>query len=125
MNLSFTRVRLSATLIRRFCHTELSDPQVKKIRSLKRWVAYGMFGGTLLLAMVVRNRKRQEAIQLMREIRRIGSFGALPIYDYKGYVLAEPVIKSIKKITSFKFREDDIVLISFPKTGKNYRMGAD
>lgn len=81
-----------------------------------------MFGGTLLLGLLVRNRKRQENMQLMHESRRIGTFGNLPIYyypaDHRGYVLAEPVLKIIKAISNFKFREDDIILVSFPKTGE-------
>lgn len=103
---------------KRLCHTELSDPEVQRIRSLKRWFAYGLFGGTLVIGLLVKNRKREEMSHLMEQSQRIGQFGYLPIYQYKGYVLPEPVLKAIGPISSFKFREEDVVLVSFPKTGE-------
>jgi hypothetical protein len=116
--MSFTRSPLTGTLIRRLCHTELKDPQVRRIRVIKRLFSYGLFGGTLLLGLLVRNRKRRQDQELMHETQRIGTFGNLPVYQYKGYVLAEPVLRMIKKISEFKFHEDDIILVSFPKTGE-------
>lgn len=120
--MSFTRVAVRCSgfhFIRRSCHTELTDPETRKIRNLKRLIAYSLFGSTLVAALVVKSRKRRELQQLLDESRLIGKFGCLPIFEFRGYVLAEPVLKSIRAISDFKLRPDDVVLVSFPKTGKS------
>lgn len=120
MNFCLSRTPSLRLVISRCCHTELSDPQVQRIRWLKRIFAYGLFGGTLVVGLLVKSRKREELSHLMEQTERIGTFGYLPMYRYKGYVLPEPVVKAMSAISNFEFRDEDVVLISFPKTGESF-----
>lgn len=101
----------------RGCQSEARDPEVIRIRRLKRLFAFGLFGSTLLIGLAAKRQRRNHLEPIFSEATRLGTFGVLPIYQYRKYVLAEPVLKIIDRISSFRFRESDVVLISFPKTG--------
>ena len=119
--MSFLAPRLQSRVLLSFsrsCHNELSDAGLRKLRLFKRVFAYSLFGGTLLLAILLRRRRHEERRLLLTDCRPVARFANLPLYEFKNYVLPEPVVKSLKAISDFQFREEDIILASFPKTGE-------
>lgn len=109
--------RLCSPFCARCSHSETKTPEVVRIRRLKRFFAFGLFGGTLLIGLTAKRHRQKQQESILKDSKRLGIFGTLPIYEYKKCVLAEPVLKIIDKISAFSFREDDIVVLSFPKTG--------
>jgi len=58
--------------------------------------------------------------RISQDCVRVGILGKIPIYQYNKFVLPEPVMKNIDKISAFEFRENDVVLVSYPKTGTTW-----
>ncbi|KAI1291859.1 Sulfotransferase 1E1 [Halotydeus destructor] len=100
---------------------ELNQSDIRKIKSYKRFFAYGLFGSTLLGALYLKKKKQRRLDELFSQtVRFPDKFGQLSLFKYKSYCIAEPVLLTVDKIQKFKFREDDIVLTSFPKTGTTW-----
>lgn len=114
MLLSLPRVILPKL---RTSFSESKDPVVTSIRSFKRYFAVGLFGVTLAVAVVFKQRRKREWENLVSKTNRVGQFGKLILYEYEHYMLPKPVLELLDKIEKFEFRTNDIVITSFPKTG--------
>ena len=97
---------------------ESRDPSITRIRNAKRYFAFGLFGVTLLAALTVKRRRKKEWNDLLARTDRVGNFGKLVLFEFKHYMLPKPVLEMLDKIKRFGFRENDVVLSSFPKTGQ-------
>ena len=93
---------------------------MKKIRILKRIFSFGLFGSTLLVAFALKTKKRREWSQILSETSYIGVFGNLILHKYKSWVLPEDVLRVIKSVEKLTYRESDVLLISYPKTGTTW-----
>lgn len=122
---SFTRLTHQSwlsirSILKRNSSSEVNTSEVKKIRILKRLFSFGLFGSTLLLAFALKTKKRREWSQILSETNYIGPFGNLILHKYKSWVLPEDVLRVIKSIEKLTYRESDILLISYPKTGTTW-----
>src|SRR5438876_589847 len=92
--------RLCSASCARCCHSETKTPEVVRIRRLKRFFAFGLFGGTLFIGLAAKRHRQKQQESILKDSKRLGIFGTLPIYEYKKCVLAEPVLKIIDKISA-------------------------
>lgn len=91
-----------------------------KLRTLKRLFSFTLFGGTLATAWFLRKKKRNDFKEFMQNAKLLNDdqLGDVKLYQLNNkFIIPEPVVKIWKKLKSFKFRQNDIVLIAFPKTG--------
>lgn len=99
--------------------SEFKSPAVVKVRLYKRIFSYGMFTITILGCWYLKKQRQLEWSLALSQATRLGDkFGELVLFDCNGYVIAEPVLRALKKIQRFNFYPDDVLLVSFPKTGK-------
>lgn len=103
-------------------NSERFNSGVHKIKLFKRLSSFVLFGGTFIFVLYARNKKRQDWVDILQQFRRLQGekFGELELYKIDEFALPEPVVKIWKDITQFTFREDDVLLISFPKTGTTW-----
>lgn len=73
---------------------------------------------TLVLALTVKRRRKKEWNELLAKTDRVSNFGKLVLFEYQRYMLPKPVLEMLERIKKFGFRETDVVLSSFPKTGQ-------
>ncbi|RWS02980.1 estrogen sulfotransferase-like protein [Dinothrombium tinctorium] len=115
------RLELQTFSSRNAFHSDSNDA-FRRIRIYKRAFAFSLFGVTFASVFYLRNKKRSQIAPFFEhsKLLRGHNFGSLTLYEYDGYVIAEPVLKQLHQITSFEFRETDVVLCSFPKTGTTW-----
>ncbi|XP_054157896.1 sulfotransferase 1B1-like [Oppia nitens] len=95
------------------------DNGIKRIRLFKRVFAIGLFGITLTTAVILKRQRSKQWHELMAKTKRLQGqkFGDLELYEMQGLVISEPTVKDWLNIESFVFRDDDIVVTAFPKSG--------
>lgn len=99
---------------------EFKTKEVRNVRFYKRVFSWGLFGLTLAGALYLKKKKRKELAEVLGDARRLpDKFGDLVLYETSsGFILSDHVLKMLKKAQQFPFNENDIVLISYPKTGE-------
>lgn len=91
----------------------------EKVRFYKKIFATGLFAATLTTAVYLR--KQKESQSLFDQTKGIKKkFGLLQLFEFEGFILPQEIIQALPKLLKFEFRSDDIVLMSFPKTGKSF-----
>lgn len=91
-----------------------------RILRYKKWFGFGLFGLTLGI-VAYRRRKKDDADPRLPGARKLPRpLGRMKMITYKGFTIPEEVIPTVKALKDFEFREDDVVITSFPKTGKKW-----
>lgn len=78
----------------------------------------GFIGAGLLTAIVFRQYSRMSRRAQGIEDIKIRHYGRRPhLFKYRGYVYPDYVVSDLRSIHQFDSREDDIWVVSFPKSG--------
>ncbi|XP_059166322.1 sulfotransferase 1E1-like isoform X2 [Physella acuta] len=81
----------------------------------------GLIGAGLLTAIVFRQYSRMSRRAQGVEDIKIGHYGRRPhLFRYRGYVYPDYVINDLRSIHQFDSREDDVWVVSFPKSGTTW-----
>lgn len=94
-----------------------SDGQRYKL--YKRIFSATLFVATITTALILRKRKKTNLLdpRLPNASYQEKLFGKMRLIDYKGFSIPDAVVPTIEALENFDFRESDIVITSFPKTG--------
>lgn len=94
--------------------------QKSKVDTLVIYSIYGsMLLGTCLLSYIAydilkrRNLRKKGIVRLDKR-----EAGRMPLIEYKNWVLPDMVVNEIKEIETFETTEDDVWVISYPRSGK-------
>lgn len=81
----------------------------------------GFIGVCLLSAIGIREYKRHQYRARGLEGLKIRQYGRRPVmYRYRGFVLPDFAVNDIENVHSFEVREDDVWVVSFPKSGESF-----
>nr|AJD25308.1 sulfotransferase-like protein [Plectreurys tristis] len=111
----------SAACFRLYGSNAFNHDNLKRINLSKKLITTALFGGTLLVALWCKKRKVSEAFREATLINKNDLYkSSLVMYDYRGFVLPKFVLKSLDSLEKFECREDDIFVVTFPKTGTTW-----
>ena len=88
----------------------------EKIRFYKKVFATGLFAATFSAAIYLRKKKQFKSLFDQAKLIK-PKFGRIQLYEYNGFLLPQEILQVLPNLLEFIFRPDDIVLVSFPKTG--------
>lgn len=104
----------------RGCHSQDSNG-LKKFKRFKKLFSTLLFGSTFGTALYLKRRRQNQLNETFQDCQllKLDEHYAKPnmFYRFKRFVLPDFVIKEMKDIESFSVNENDIFVISFPKTG--------
>lgn len=77
-----------------------------------------LFTGVVSVAWFSKKRSEKRS-ELIREATRLNSkIGRMTLYRFRDFIIPEEVLKLIPQLSSIQFNSNDVILCSFPKTGK-------
>lgn len=85
---------------------------------MKRFASTVLFGSTFLIILYARKHNRSKSIQEAKLVPVNPNYQKnFKLYEYKGYILPSFVMKNMDKLKKFICKENDVFVVSFPKTG--------
>ncbi|GFQ88926.1 sulfotransferase 1E1 [Trichonephila clavata] len=103
-----------------FYESASNEHNVKKFRRIKRLASTLLFGGTFLIAVWAKNRKRANVFDDAKLVSNSNYHKNFKLYEYKEFVLPSFVMKNLDHVKNFTFKDGDILVVSFPKTGTTW-----
>ncbi|GFU06893.1 hypothetical protein NPIL_304251 [Nephila pilipes] len=114
-------INLKEFAIERFIHKNTSNEHnIKKFRRIKRLASTLLFGSTFLVVIWARNRKSVTVFDDAKLVTNSNYQKNFKLYEYKQFVLPLFVMKNLDQLKNFTFKNDDILVVSFPKTGTTW-----
>ncbi|KFM75523.1 Sulfotransferase 4A1, partial [Stegodyphus mimosarum] len=106
----------------RLLNTAASEHQnIKKFKLIKRLASTVLFGGTFVAVLLARKRKSSKSFDEAKLVSPNPNYHKnFKLYEYKGFILPMFVMKSMDNVRNFRCRDDDIFVVSFPKTGSTW-----
>lgn len=118
----FTNVGLNCKFKRLAHHAEVpAGSDANRYKLYKRIFSIALFVTTITVADILRRRKQkasEDPPPLPNSTYQDILFGKLRLVTYKGFSLPDLIIPTIEALKNFEFKESDVVLTSFPKSGK-------
>lgn len=105
------------TQSRLFYNSASDEHNVRKFKRLKRLAYTCLFGGTFLIALWAKKNKRSSVFDDAKLITNAHYHKNFKLYEYKGVILPSFVMNNLSKIRNFVCKEDDVIVVSFPKAG--------
>ncbi|KAK8738050.1 hypothetical protein OTU49_004373, partial [Cherax quadricarinatus] len=110
-----------------YSNSSTQDPSLRRFLLYKRIFAVSLFTGTLVLAWYLRKKKGTRLKALLEDFTRLpldkSLFGCdMSVYRYKGHVFPGQLVMSgiFQELPNFRFKSDDVVVASYPKTGTTW-----
>ena len=129
MNIIFLRSSISKSFLRPnilknyvsdyFFSSASEHKQLRKFKLIKRLASTILFGSTFLVILYARKHNRPKSIREAKLVTVNPHYQKnFKLYEYKGYILPSFIMKNMDSLKKFVCRENDIYVVSFPKTGK-------
>lgn len=116
------KFRPSRTQAKSFGSNTHGDMDIKKMQLVKKLSSTILFGGTFVAVLLLRKRKKPDAAFQNSSLLPQNPWyhKNFALYRYKGFVLPRFVMKTMDAVEKFECRNDDIYVVSFPKTGTTW-----
>lgn len=102
----------------RFLYNSASDQHnIRKFKRIKRLAYTFLFGGTFLIALWAKKNRRSTVFDEAKLVTNTNYHKNFKLYEYKGIILPSFVMNNLSKIQNFICNENDVIVVSFPKTG--------
>ncbi|XP_015930870.1 amine sulfotransferase isoform X1 [Parasteatoda tepidariorum] len=119
-HLAYRKLLFCSSRIKYDCKKFSNDASVKKFRLVKRLASTLLFGGTFLIVVWAKRRKQSTFFNDAKFVNNAFYNDNFKLYEYKAFVLPSFVMKNLSDIQNFSCRENDIFVVSFPKTGTTW-----
>lgn len=118
----FYKTLLQGNVINRQSFSSAPEHQsIRKFKLMKRLASTLLFGSTFLAIVYARRHKHSKIFEEAKLVSIDSNYHKnFKLYQYKGYILPSFVMKNMDSVKNFVCREDDLFVVSFPKTGTTW-----
>lgn len=103
-----------------FYNSASDHHNIRKFKLIKRLASTILFGSTFLAVIYARKQRRSKTFEDAKLVTVNPNYHKnFKLYEYKGFILPSFVMKNMDALKTFSSREDDIFVVSFPKTGRS------